>query len=77
MDDKKCLSDQEFKIEVLTNLSRINEKLEHVPSKADLGKVKGLTIENKSRLDNHRWILGTFFTGLLTMVVAIFTKGIK
>ena len=71
------MEDTEFKIKVLEDLSSIKEKLKHVPSKEDLGKVKGLTKENKSRLDNHRWVLGTLFTGFMSMLIGIFTKGIK
>lgn len=67
------MDDNDFKIKVLEKLSRIDEKLLHVPSKEDLGKVKGLTIENKTKLNNHRWILGTLFTGFMTLMVSVFT----
>lgn len=71
------MEDTEFKIKVLENLSKINEQFQHVSTKEELGKVKGLTKENKARLDNHRWVLGTLFTGFMTVLVTIFTKAIK
>ncbi len=67
------MKDNDFKIEVLKSLSRIDEKLEHVPLKEDLMKVEGLTVANKAKLNNHKWVLGGFFTGLVSIIISIFT----
>ena len=68
------MDDAEFKIKVVENLSKINEKLEHVPTKEDLGKVKGLAIINKTKLTTHKWLFGLLFTGSISVLITSFTK---